>query len=294
MGQNCCVLAREKERMRLVRYGEVGAEKPGILDNAGRIRDLSQQINDIGNDVLTRQGLAKIAALDTNDLPLVSGQPRLGPCVAETGKILAIGLNYALHIAETNSRKRDEPMLFQKATSAISGPYDPIVRPKTSTKLDWEVELAVVIGDRALNITEAEAPNHIAGYCIINDVSERGYQADRSGQFTKGKSADTFAPLGPWLVTSADVDDPNNLTLWTKVNGVQRQHGNTQDMISQVYFLVSYLSEFMTLYPGDIIATGTPSGVGVGMSPQLFLQPGDTVEMGIDGLGQQRCEVVQG
>ena len=280
--------------MKLVRYGEVGQEKPGILDEAGRIRDLSQHVSDVAGSALTTAGLAAIAQLDTDDLPIVACDPRLGPCVGSVGKILAIGLNYELHIAETNSKKREEPMLFQKATSAITGPNDPIVRPKTSVKLDWEVELAVVIGDKALNITEAEAPKHIAGYCVLNDVSERGYQKDRSGQFTKGKSADTFAPLGPWLVTPAEIEDPNNLTLWTKVNGIERQQGNTRDMIATVYHLVSYLSEFMTLYPGDIIATGTPDGVGAGMKPPLFLQPGDVVEMGVEGLGQQRCQVVQG
>ena len=280
--------------MKLVRYGEVGQEKPGILDEAGRIRDLSEHVGDIAGSTLTSTGLATVAELQIEDLPLVSGTPRLGPCVGAVGKILAIGLNYELHIAETNSKKRDEPMLFQKATSAISGPHDPIIRPKTSVKLDWEVELAVVIGDKALNISETEAPNHIAGYSVLNDVSERGYQKDRSGQFTKGKSADTFAPLGPWMVTADEIDDPNNLNLWTKVNGIERQNGNTRDMIARVYHLVSYLSEFMTLYPGDIIATGTPDGVGAGMNPQLFLQPGDVVEMGVEGLGQQSCQIVQG
>ena len=280
--------------MKLVRWGEAGAEKPGVLDAAGQARDLSAHVSDIAGDVLTPEGLARLREIDFETLPLADQAARLGPCVGQVGKVLAIGLNYQLHIEETGSTKRSEPMLFQKATSAITGPFDVIRRPKTSQKLDWEVELGVVIGQPALNVSLEQAPAHIAGYCVLNDVSERGFQKDRAGQFTKGKSADTFCPLGPWMVTADEIADPNNLNLWTRVNGETRQDGNTRDMIARVYELVSYLSEFMTLYPGDIIATGTPDGVGLGMNPPQFLELGDVVEMGVEGLGQQRCEVVQG
>ncbi|RMA43181.1 fumarylacetoacetate hydrolase family protein [Rhodophyticola porphyridii] len=274
--------------MKFVRYGEAGAEKPGVLDAEGRIRDLSGQVADLGGDVLTR--LDRLAA----DGPVVDGMPRLGPPVAGTGKIVCIGLNYADHAAETGATPPPEPLIFMKATSAITGPTDTIYIPRGSAKTDWEVELGVVIGRPAKHVDEADALAHVAGYVAVNDVSERDYQKHRAGQWTKGKSCDSFAPIGPWLVTPDEIGDPQTLGLRLSVNGELRQDGSTRHMIFGVARLISYLSGFFTLHPGDIIATGTPPGVGAGMSPPRFLAPGDEVVLEIDRLGQQRMQVAQG
>jgi len=278
--------------MKLLRYGPRGGEKPGLLDEAGRIRDLSGRIADIGGEVLGPDGLAAVASLDPDSLPAVEGSPRLGPPVAGVGKILAIGRNYRDHAAETGAAVPSEPMVFSKAVTALSGPGDPVMIPRDSLKTDWEVELAVVIGSRAQYVEEDGALDCVAGYAVINDVSERSFQKERGGQFVKGKSCDTFAPLGPWLVTRDEVPDPQDLDLWLDRNGARRQTGNTSRMIFGVAFLVSYLSRFMTLLPGDVIATGTPAGVGLGCDPPVFLRPGDVLELGVEGLGRQRLEVV--
>lgn len=276
--------------MKLLRYGPRGQEKPGILDADGQIRDLSGVVGDIAGDVLTR--LPDLAKTDVKTLPVVSGNPRLGACVAGTGKFICIGLNYSDHAAETGAKVPPEPIIFMKATSAICGPNDPILIPRTSEKTDWEVELGVVIGKAAKYVSEAEALNHVAGYCVINDVSERAFQTERSGQWTKGKSCDNFGQTGPWLVTPDEVADPQNLGMWLTVNGEKMQNGSTKTMVYGVAHLVSYLSQFFTLHPGDIISTGTPPGVGLGMKPPRFLKAGDVVKLGIEGLGQQRqtCE----
>jgi 2-keto-4-pentenoate hydratase/2-oxohepta-3-ene-1,7-dioic acid hydratase in catechol pathway len=278
--------------MKLLRYGVAGQERPGILDETGRVRDLSALINDLDGKALTLESLHRLAALDINGLPLVQDPIRLGPCVANVGKFIGIGLNYADHAAEAGAKIPAEPIIFMKATSAISGPYDPVIQPRNSTKLDWEVELGIVIGKPARYIAEADALDHIAGYCVINDISERAFQLERGGQWDKGKGCDTFGPIGPWLVTKDEVPDPLNLTLWLKVNGTRFQHGSTSDMIFGPAFLVHYLSQFMSLQPGDIIATGTPAGVGLGQQPPVYLQPGDIMELGIDGLGKQQQTVI--
>ncbi len=274
--------------MKLLRYGAPGAEKPGMLDATGTIRDLSGVVADIAGDVLTPAGLARLAAIDPATLPAVSADVRHGPCVGRVGKFMCIGLNYSDHAAETGMPLPKEPILFMKANSAICGPNDQILIPRGSEKTDWEVELGVVIGAKAKYVTEAEALNHVAGYCVINDYSERAFQAERGGQWTKGKSCDTFGPIGPWLVTADEVADPQQLGMWLTVNGVTRQDGSTRTMVFGVAQLVSYLSEFMTLEPGDVISTGTPPGVGLGMKPPVYLKPGDVVELGIEGLGRQR------
>ncbi len=274
--------------MKLLRYGAPGAEKPGMLDATGTIRDLSGVVTDIAGDVLTPAGLARLAAIDPATLPAVAADVRHGPCVGRVGKFMCIGLNYADHAAETGAPIPKEPILFMKANSAICGPNDTILIPRGSEKTDWEVELGVVIGARAKYVTEAEALNHVAGYCVINDYSERAFQAERGGQWTKGKSCDTFGPIGPWLVTADEVADPQQLGMWLTVNGVTRQDGSTRTMVFGVAQLVSYLSQFMTLEPGDVISTGTPPGVGLGMKPPVYLKPGDVVELGIEGLGRQR------
>ncbi len=274
--------------MKLLRYGAPGAEKPGMLDATGTIRDLSGVVTDIAGDVLTPAGLARLAAIDPATLPAVAADVRHGPCVGRVGKFMCIGLNYADHAAETGAPIPKEPILFMKANSAICGPNDEILIPRGSEKTDWEVELGVVIGARAKYVTEAEALNHVAGYCVINDYSERAFQAERGGQWTKGKSCDTFGPIGPWLVTADEVADPQQLGMWLTVNGVTRQDGSTRTMVFGVAQLVSYLSQFMTLEPGDVISTGTPPGVGLGMKPPVYLKPGDVVELGIEGLGRQR------
>lgn len=277
--------------MKLLRYGPAGQEKPGLLDAAGQIRDLSAVVGDIAGEVLSPQGLERLRNLDTGTLPVVTGQPRLGPCVAGVGKFICIGLNYSDHAAETGADVPPEPIVFMKATSAIVGPDDDVIIPKNSHKTDWEVELAVVIGSTARYVSEADAMAHVAGYCVANDVSERAFQMERQGQWTKGKSADSFGPIGPWLVTADEVPDPQNLSMFLEVNGKRYQDGSTKTMIYGVRYLVSYLSQFMSLQAGDIISTGTPPGVGMGQRPQVYLEPGDRIRLGIAGLGEQNQSV---
>jgi ureidoglycolate lyase len=275
--------------MKLLRYGQPGAEKPALLDADGKVRDLSGHVPDIGGVVLTSAGLAAIEALDPKSLPLVENPGRLGPCVSRVGKFICVGLNYADHAAETGAKIPEEPILFMKATSAITGPNDNVIIPRNSKKTDWEVELGVVIGDEARYVTEADAMNHVAGYCLINDVSERAFQSERGGQWTKGKSADSFGPIGPWVVTRDEIADPQNLKMWLTVDGVSRQNGSSKTMIFTVPFLVHYISQFMSLQPGDIISTGTPPGVGLGIKPDpIFLYAGQTIKLGIEGLGEQQ------
>jgi len=271
--------------MKLLRHGPQGQEKPGLLAADGTIRDLSAHIPDLAGAVLT--DLARLRAIDPATLPAVTPD-RLGPCVGGTGKFICIGLNYSDHAAETGAKVPPEPIIFMKATSAICGPNDPILIPRTSQKTDWEVELGVVIGRPAKYVTEADALAHVAGYCVINDVSERAFQTERSGQWTKGKSCDNFGQTGPWLVTPDEVPDPQALKMWLKVNGETMQNGSTATMVYGVAHLISYLSQFFTLHPGDIISTGTPPGVGMGMKPPRYLKPGDSVELGIEGLGTQK------
>ncbi|CAN7619574.1 fumarylacetoacetate hydrolase family protein [Rhizobium sp. LjRoot98] len=274
--------------MKLLRYGAPGAEKPAMLDANGQIRDLSGHVSDIGGKDIDPAALSALAKLDPVSLPLVSGTPRIGPCVTGTGKFICIGLNYADHAAESGMAVPPEPVVFMKATSAIVGPNDDLLIPRGSEKTDWEVELGVVIGKTAKYVSEADALDYVAGYCTVHDVSERAFQIERSGQWTKGKSCDTFGPIGPWLVTKDEVVDPQDLGLWLKVNGETVQNGTTKTMVYGAAFLVSYLSQFMSLHPGDIISTGTPPGVGMGMKPPRYLKPGDVVELGIEGLGSQK------
>ncbi|WP_112312594.1 fumarylacetoacetate hydrolase family protein [Pseudogemmobacter bohemicus] len=276
--------------MKLVRYGARGAEKPGLIDANGALRDLSAHVPDIAGEMLA--DLSALKKLDPASLPLVAGDPRLGACVGQTGKFICIGLNYSDHAAESGMAVPPEPVIFAKYTSAICGPDDPILIPRGSEKTDWEVELAVVIGKRAKYVSEADAMEHVAGYCVCNDVSERAYQIERSGQWSKGKSSDNFGPIGPWLVTRDEVKDHDNLHMWLKVNGETMQDGSSSTMVYKIPFLVSYLSQFFTLHPGDVISTGTPPGVGLGMKPPRYLKAGDVVELGIEGLGTQRqvCE----
>ena len=277
----------EDHALKLMRIGEPGHETPALFDNKGKIRDLSGHVADIAGLAISPEGLARIAALDPESLPEM--QPaRIGACVAGTGKFICIGLNYSDHAAETGATVPPEPIIFMKATSAIVGPNDDVVIPRGSVKTDWEVELGVVIGKTAKYVSEADAMDYVAGYCLTNDVSERAFQAERSGQWTKGKSCDTFGPIGPWLVTKDEIADPQNLGMWLTVNGEKMQDGSTRTMVYGVRYLVSYLSQFMSLHPGDIISTGTPPGVGLGMKPQRFLKAGEVVELGIDGLGTQR------
>jgi 2-keto-4-pentenoate hydratase/2-oxohepta-3-ene-1,7-dioic acid hydratase in catechol pathway len=278
--------------MRLVRFGNKGSEKPGVLDRDGRIHDLSGHVPDIAGHVLEPAGLDKLRALNIDALPVVPDTTRLGACVAGVGKIICIGLNYSDHAAESGMTVPPEPIIFFKATSAIIGPNDDVMLPRGSEKSDWEVELGVVIGARARYVTEQEAMAHVAGYCVVNDLSERAFQLERSGQWVKGKSCDTFGPLGPWLVTRDDVRDPHALKMTLDVNGKRYQNGSTATMVYQVPFLVSYLSEFMTLEPGDVISTGTPPGVGLGQKPPVFLRAGDVMDLEIEGLGRQRQRVV--
>jgi len=273
--------------MKLLRYGDAGAEKPGLLDADGAIRDLSGVVGDIDGASVSPEGLAKLAALDVSSLPIVEGDPRMGSCVGNVGKFICIGLNYSDHAAETNMPIPEEPVVFMKATSAICGPDDGIEIPRNSEKCDWEVELAVVIGKYAKYVDEADALDYIAGYCAANDVSERAFQL-QGPQWTKGKSCDSFGPFGPWMVTADEVSDPQNIDLWLDVNGTRRQTGNTKTMIFSVAHIVSYLSQHMSLQPGDIISTGTPPGVGAGFKPPVFLSDGDVVTLGLSGLGEQR------
>lgn len=278
--------------MKLLRYGEAGAEKPALLDADGTIRDLSGHIQDIDGSVLGPQKLAELAGIDSASLPAVQGSPRIGPPVANPSKLLCIGLNYRDHAEETGQPIPDEPVLFMKSTTAISGPNDDVMLPKGSEKGDWEVELGIVIGTRASYVDEGSALDHVAGFCLVNDVSERHFQLEGTGQWVKGKSADTFAPIGPWLVTKDDVTDPHALDIWLEVDGHRYQDGNTRTMIFSVKTLVSYVSRHMTLLPGDIIPTGTPPGVGLGQTPPRFLRPGNVMTLGISGLGEQRQNVV--
>ncbi len=278
--------------MKLLRHGPAGAEKPAILTADGTIRDLSGIISDLSGDVLSDAGLARLRAVDPATLPVVAVE-RIGACVPRPGKFICVGLNYADHAKETGKAPPEEPILFMKATSAVVGPNDDVEIPRGSKKTDWEVELGVIIGTRAKYVSEAEALSHVAGYCVVNDVSERAFQSERGGQWTKGKSHDTFGPTGPWLVTRDEVTDPQNLALWLDVDGVRRQTGNTNTMIFGVAHLVSYISQFMTLEPGDVIATGTPPGVGMGIKPEpVFLAPGQVITLGIEGLGEQRQATV--
>ena len=277
--------------MKLVRYGAAGAEQPGLLDSDGNIRDLSRVVADIDGTVLATK-LDEVKALNPAELPLVSGSPRLGPPVAKISKLVCVGLNYSDHAAETGNPIPKEPVLFMKATSAISGPNDPVILPKGSQKSDWEVELGIVIGKKASYVSEADAMQHVAGYVIVNDVSEREFQIERSGgQWDKGKGCDTFAPIGPWLVTADEIPDPQNLAMWLEVDGKRYQNGSTRTMIFDVKAVVSYISQFMTLNPGDIIPTGTPPGVGLGLKPPVFLQPGNVMRLSIEGLGEQQQDV---
>lgn len=279
--------------MKLLRYGPAGAEKPALVAKDGSIRDLSSVIADFNGDALSDAGLARLAAIDPATLPEVSVE-RIGSCVPRPGKFICVGLNYADHAKETGKAPPDEPILFMKATSAVVGPNDDVEIPRGSQKADWEVELGVVIGTRAKYVSKADALNHVAGYCVVNDVSERAFQSERGGQWTKGKSHDTFGPIGPWLVTRDEVADPQNLALWLDVDGIRRQTGNTNTMIFGVAHLVSYISQFMTLEPGDVIATGTPPGVGMGIKPDpVFLKTGQVMTLGIEGLGEQRQQTVE-
>jgi 2-keto-4-pentenoate hydratase/2-oxohepta-3-ene-1,7-dioic acid hydratase in catechol pathway len=273
--------------MKLVRYGEAGREKPGVLDEAGMLRDLSGVIPDVAGEALMPASLDRLRRLAVATLPPVGGQPRLGPCVGQVGKFICVGLNYSDHARETGNPIPSEPILFMKATSAITGPNDGILIPRGSTKTDWEAELGVVIGTRAKYVSEANALAHVAGYCVINDLSERTFQLEGTGQWVKGKSADTFGPIGPWLVTTDEVPDPQDLELWLEVDGRRYQHGTTKTMVFGVAALVSYISRFMSLHPGDIISTGTPPGVGLGLKPPVFLRAGQRVRLGIAGLGEQ-------
>jgi 2-keto-4-pentenoate hydratase/2-oxohepta-3-ene-1,7-dioic acid hydratase (catechol pathway) len=278
--------------MKLARYGNPGQEKPGILDADGRLRDLSAIVADITAEVLTRDGLRRLAAIDPATLPLVPGTPRYGAPVAQVGKMLCVGLNYAEHAAETNTPLPEQPVLFMKATSAIVGANDDLMIPRGSVKTDWEVELGIIIGDVARDVSIDEALAHVAGYVVINDVSEREFQLEHGGQWVKGKSCDTFGPIGPWLVTADEVPDPQQLSLWLEVNGHRYQNGNTRTMAFGVAHLVSYISRYMTLMPGDVISSGTPAGVGLGQHPPTYLRAGDVVELGIEGLGRQRQQVI--
>lgn len=278
--------------MKLLRFGPVGQEKPGALDSNGEVRDLSSVCSDIDGAALQPESLTKLQALDLTSLPIVTNDVRIGACVGKVGKFICIGLNYADHAAESGMPIPEEPEVFSKFTSAISGPNDPIIKPKNSDKLDWEVELAIVIGKDASYISEDEAIEHIAGYCVCNDVSERTFQLERGNQWDKGKGCDSFGPIGPYLVTTDEVPNPNNLSMWLEVNGKRFQDGSTQTMIFQPAYIVSYLSQFTTLQAGDIITTGTPPGVGLGQKPPLYLNVGDKVTLGIEGLGSQQ-QVVQ-
>lgn len=278
--------------MKLARYGAKGSEKPGLIDSEGKLRDLSAHVADIDGTALSSESLAALASLDIDSLPLVDGDHRYGACVGNVGKFICIGLNYSDHAAETGATVPPEPVVFMKATSAINGPNDPIIKPRGSTKLDWEVELAIVIGSDVAYADEAEAAKAIAGHCVCNDVSERAFQIERHGQWTKGKGCDSFGPIGPWLVTADEVAAPDNLAMWLEVNGKRYQDGSTATMVYKPAFIVSYLSQFMSLQPGDVISTGTPPGVGMGQTPPVYLEVGDRIDLGIEGLGTQHQIVV--
>ena len=280
--------------MKLVRFGPPGAERPGLVTADGSIADLSGVIPDLAGAALSPGSLKELASVDFAKLPKAPAGAHLGACVGGVGKFIAIGLNYADHAAETGAKIPAEPIVFMKATSCIVGPDDPVLKPRGSTKMDWEVELGVIIGSVARYVSEADAPKCIAGYCVVNDLSERQFQLERGGQWDKGKGCDTFGPIGPWLVTADEVGDPANLSMWLDVNGTRRQNGSTRTMIFKPAFLVSYLSQFMSLHPGDVITTGTPPGVGMGIKPNpIFLNAGDVMELGIEKLGRQRQVVAQ-
>ncbi|MBF58135.1 fumarylacetoacetate hydrolase family protein [Halomonas sp. FeN2] len=278
--------------MKFLRFGPRGHEKPGLLDDNGVIRDLSAHVTDLAGEALDRHALEALAALDPSSLPEVPADTRIGPCVAGVGKFICIGLNYSDHAAETGAQVPPEPVIFNKWTSAICGPNDEVIIPRDSEKTDWEVELGVVIGKAGRYIVEADAMQHVAGFCVINDVSEREFQLERSGTWDKGKGCDTFGPLGPWLVTPDEVTDPHQLDMWLDVDGKRYQDGNTRTMVYQIPFLISYLSRFMSLQPGDVISTGTPPGVGMGQQPPVYLKPGQRMRLGIQGLGEQQQTVV--
>jgi ureidoglycolate lyase len=279
--------------VKLVRYGAKGKEKPGLIDSNGKIRDLSKQVDDIGGTTLSPASLKKLAKINAAKLPLVKGNPRIGPCVGNIGKFLCIGLNYADHAAESGLQVPPEPVLFMKPNSAICGPNDNVEIPRKSKKTDWEVELGVVIGSAAKYVSEKDAMKHVAGFCLINDVSEREFQIERAGTWDKGKGCDTFGPIGPWLVTKDEVKDFNNLHMWLEVDGKRYQDGSTKTMVYKVPFLVSYLSQFMSLQPGDVISTGTPPGVGMGQKPKpIYLKAGQVMRLGIEGLGEQKQKTV--
>ena len=279
--------------MKLLRYGPAGQEKPGLLDAEGRIRDLSGEVDDIAGNVLTPEGLARLATIDPATLPKVDGDPRIGACVGRVGKFICIGLNYADHAAETGAEIPKEPIVFNKWTSAICGPDDDIEIPRGSVKTDWEVELGIVIGKGGRYIEEADALSHVAGYCVINDVSEREWQIERGGTWDKGKGCDTFGPIGPWLVTPDEIADVGNLKMWLEVDGHRSQNGSTATMIFGVAHIISYLSRFLSLQPGDVISTGTPPGVGLGQKPPVYLKGGETMRLGIEGLGEQTQKVIR-
>ena len=278
--------------MKLLRVGEKGKETPAILDENNKVRDISSQIKDLNPDYLNFETLSKLKNLDLTKLPEIDNSVRIGACVSKPGKFIAIGLNYSDHAKETGAKIPSEPIIFMKATSSISGPNDDILKAKNSNKLDWEVELAFVVGKETKNISEQEAPNHILGYCIVNDISEREWQIEKMGQWVKGKSGDTFGATGPYIVTKDEISDINNLNLILEVNGKKMQNGNTKNMIYNTNFLLSYLSKFMSLQPGDIVTTGTPAGVGMGMNPKVFLKTGDKIKLSIDNLGEQNSKVV--
>lgn len=278
--------------MKLLRYGPEGNERPGILDSEGKIRDLSHVLPDLDGEALSSEGLARLRQLDPITLPLVPGNPRLGVPIGRVGKFVAIGLNFTDHAKEANMAIPSEPIVFMKATTCLCGANDDIIKPRKSTKLDWEVELGIVIGSKAQSVSTADALDYVAGYCLVNDVSERNYQLERGGTWDKGKSFDTFGPVGPYVVTAEEVEDPQHLDMWLDVNGQRMQTGNTKTMIFSCAEIVSYVSEVMTLLPGDIITTGTPPGVGMGMSPARFLEIGDVMALGIEGLGQQSQRIV--
>jgi 2,4-didehydro-3-deoxy-L-rhamnonate hydrolase len=278
--------------MKLLRYGLRGQETPGIVGADGKIRDLSGLVRDLAGETLSPDSMARLRQTDVSRLPLVSGHPRIGPCVGQVGKFICIGLNYSDHAAEAGMKMPAEPVIFMKATSAISGPDDDVVIPRGGTKTDWEVELGVVIGKAAKYVDEADAMSHVAGYCVVNDLSERKFQLEGTGQWVKGKSADTFGPIGPWLVTADEIPDPQNLEMWLEVDGHRYQNGSTRTMVFGVRHLVSYLSRFMSLQPGDIISTGTPPGVGMGRKPPRYLQPGNRMRLGVEGLGEQNQRVI--
>ncbi|MDG3577851.1 ureidoglycolate lyase [Rhizobium sp. YJ-22] len=279
--------------MKLLRYGPTGQEKPGLLDAEGRIRDLSGEVNDIAGNVLTPEGLARLATVDPATLPPIDGDPRIGACVGRVGKFICIGLNYADHAAETGAEIPKEPIVFNKWTSAICGPDDDIEIPRGSVKTDWEVELGIVIGKGGRYIEEADALSHVAGYCVINDVSEREWQIERGGTWDKGKGCDTFGPIGPWLVTPDEIADVGNLKMWLDVDGHRYQNGSTATMIFGVAHIISYLSRFLSLQPGDVISTGTPPGVGLGQKPPVYLKGGEVMRLGIEGLGEQTQKVIR-